>query len=240
MSTQVVLLERVDNLGQMGDVVSVRPGYARNYLLPQKKAMRATKANLAQFEAQRKALEEMNANKRSDAEKLAQKVNGLKVVVIRQAAEAGQLFGSVSTRDIADAIAAAGHKVDRTQVQLNQAFKMIGLFPVTVALHPEVKVEVTLNIARSAEEAAVQEKTGRALIAGESRNDDATEEVQNLRRLVVTSALTKRLKSQLNKMQKKPLIQPLNPALFKTNSSKISPLFNGDIFLFNDLCGHAC
>lgn len=176
MSTQVVLLERVDNLGQMGDVVSVRPGYARNYLLPQKKAMRATKQNLAQFEAQRKALEELNANKRSEAEKLAQKMNGLKIVVIRQAAEAGQLFGSVSTRDIADATAAAGYTIDRTQVQLNQAFKMIGLFPVTVALHPEVKVQVTLNIARSVEEAAVQDKTGRALVAGESRGDDTAED----------------------------------------------------------------
>jgi large subunit ribosomal protein L9 len=175
MSTQVVLLQRVDNLGQMGDVVSVRPGYARNFLLPQKKALRATKQNLAQFEAQRKALEELNANKRGEAEKLAGKMNGLKIVVIRQAAEAGQLFGSVSTRDIAEAVVAAGYTVDRTQVQLNQAFKMIGLFPVTIALHPEVKVQVTLNIARSAEEAAVQEKTGRALVAGEARADDSEE-----------------------------------------------------------------
>ena len=172
MSTQVVLLERVDNLGQMGDVVTVRPGYARNFLLPQKKALRATKQNLVQFEAQRKALEELNANKRTDAEALAKKMDGCKVMIIRQAAEAGQLYGSVTTRDIADAVAQAGFKIDRTQVQLNQAFKMIGLFPVTLALHPEVKVQITLNIARSDEEAKVQEKTGKALIAGASRDED--------------------------------------------------------------------
>ena len=175
MSTQVVLLERVDNLGQMGDVVAVRPGYARNFLLPQKKALRATKQNIAQFEAQRKALETANASKRTDAEALAKKMDGTKVVIIRQAAEAGQLFGSVTTRDIAEAAATAGFKVERTQVQLNQAFKMIGLFPVTIALHPEVKVQITLNIARSDEEAKVQDKTGKALIAGASRDDDAAE-----------------------------------------------------------------
>ena len=176
MSTQVVLLERVDNLGQMGDVVTVRPGYARNFLLPQKKALRATKQHLVQFEAQRKALEELNANKRKDAESLAAKMNGCKVIIIRQAAEAGQLYGSVTTRDIAEATATAGFKIDRTQVQLNQAFKMIGLFPITVALHPEIKVQITLNIARSDEEAKVQDKTGKALIAGASRDDEAAEQ----------------------------------------------------------------
>jgi large subunit ribosomal protein L9 len=171
MSTQVVLLERVDHLGQMGDVVTVRPGFARNYLLPQKKALRATKQNLAQFEAQRKALEDLNAKKRSDAETLSTKMNEAKIVIIRQASEAGQLFGSVTTRDISDAVTALGFKIDRTQVQLNQAFKMIGLFPVTIALHPEVKVQIRMNIARSEEEAAVQDKTGKALIAGASDDE---------------------------------------------------------------------
>jgi large subunit ribosomal protein L9 len=171
MSTQVVLLERVDHLGQMGDVVTVRPGFARNYLLPQKKALRATKQNLAQFEAQRKALEDLNAKKRVDAETLSTKMNNAKIVIIRQASEAGQLFGSVTTRDISDAVTALGFKIDRTQVQLNQAFKMIGLFPVTIALHPEVKVQISMNIARSEEESVVQDKTGKALIAGASDDE---------------------------------------------------------------------
>ncbi len=175
MPTEIILLERVENLGQMGDVVKVKSGYARNFLLPHKKALRATKDNVAYFETQKKALEANNAKKREEASTLAKKVDGLKVVVIRQAAEAGQLFGSVSTRDIAEAISAKGVDVNRNQIQLNQAFKLIGLFPVTVQLHPEVKVQVTLNIARSEEEAKTQEKTGKALIA-ETRAEAAKAE----------------------------------------------------------------
>jgi len=175
MPTEIILLERVDSLGQMGDVVKVKSGYARNFLLPQKKALRATKENVAYFEGQKKALEGNNIKKREEAEKLAKKIDGQKVVIIRQAAEAGQLFGSVSSRDIADAITAAGFKVDRSQVLLNQAFKLIGLFPVSVSLHPEVKVQVTLNIARSEEEAVTQQKTGKALIATSGREEAAAE-----------------------------------------------------------------
>ncbi len=162
---QVILLERVDNLGQMGEVVKVRNGYARNYLLPQKKALRATKDNLAYFETQRAVLEKANAEKRSDAEKLAKKFVGMKVVVVRHAAEGGQLFGSVTARDVAEAITEQGKQdVGRSQVVLNQGFKTIGLFPVTIALHPEVRVEITVNVARTAEEAKIQEKTGKAVI----------------------------------------------------------------------------
>ncbi len=175
MPTEIILLERIESLGQMGDVVKVKSGYARNFLLPKKKALRATKENVAFFETQKKALEATNLKKRDEAEKLAKKVDGLKVVIIRQAAEAGQLFGSVSSRDIAEAITAAGVKVERNQVQVNQAFKLIGLFPVSVALHPEVKSTVTLNIARSEEEAATQEKTGKALIATSGREEAAAE-----------------------------------------------------------------
>ncbi len=175
MPTEIILLERIESLGQMGDVVKVKSGYARNFLLPKKKALRATKENVAFFETQKKALEATNVKKRDEAEKLAKKVDGLKVVIIRQAAEAGQLFGSVSSRDIAEAITAAGVKVERNQVQVNQAFKLIGLFPVSVALHPEVKSTVTLNIARSEEEAATQEKTGKALIATSGREEAAAE-----------------------------------------------------------------
>lgn len=171
MATQVILLERVDNLGNIGDVVAVKPGYARNYLLPQKKALRASKDNVAYFEAQKKYLLAENDKKKAEAEKLAKKLDGAKVAIIRQASEAGQLFGSVAARDVAaEASKASGIAVDRTMVLINQNFKLIGLFPVTVALHPEVKVTITINIARSAEEAETQAKTGRALIAGEGDN----------------------------------------------------------------------
>ncbi|MBU0860156.1 MAG: 50S ribosomal protein L9 [Alphaproteobacteria bacterium] len=161
---QVILLERIDNLGGMGDVVKVKPGFARNFLLPQKKALRATKDNIAYFETQKAGLEKANAERRKEAEKQAAKMKDLKVNVIRHAAEGGQLYGSVSSRDIADAInESSSEKVERHMVSLNQAFKTIGLFPVTVALHPEVKLVVTVNIARTEEEAKIQAKTGRAL-----------------------------------------------------------------------------
>ena len=166
MPTQVILLERVENLGAMGDVVAVKPGYARNYLLPQAKALRATKENVAYFETQKAALQKANAEKKSEAEKLSKKIEGTKVVIIRQASEGGQLYGSVSSRDIAEALSADTKvAVTRGQVALNAAYKTIGLFPVDVVLHPEVKVKITVNVARSAEEAEVQAKTGKAVIA---------------------------------------------------------------------------
>lgn len=170
-NTHIILLERVENLGQMGDVVKVRPGFARNFLLPQGKALRATKENIAQFEAQKKVLEANNAKRKTEAEAIAKKMDNLHVVVVRQASEGGHLYGSVSSRDIADAIAAAGTKVERSQVVVNQAFKTIGLFQVPVALHPEVKVTVTVNIARSEEEAKKQKESGKALIADYSKQE---------------------------------------------------------------------
>ncbi len=172
MLTEIILLERVENLGKMGELVRVKPGYARNFLLPQKKALRATKENIAYFEAQRQALESLNADRRAEAEKLAKKIDGLKVVIIRQASEAGQLYGSVASRDIAEAIAAAcGEAIGRNQVDMNSALKAIGLFPMKISLHPEVKVQVTLNIARSLEEAKTQEKTGKAVIVDHNAED---------------------------------------------------------------------
>jgi len=161
---QVILLERVENLGKMGDVVNVRPGYARNFLLPRQKALRATKENVVFFEAQKKTLEGENLKKKAEAEKLAGKVDGITAAIIRQASEAGQLYGSVTARDIADAVAAKGFKVDRTQVTLDRNYKLLGLYPVKLALHPEVTVTVTINIARSEEEAKIQEERGEALI----------------------------------------------------------------------------
>lgn len=169
MPTQVILLQRVENLGNMGDVVNVKPGYARNYLLPQNKALRATKSNIAYFEGQKASLEKSNADKRKAAETQSKKVDGTIVALIRQASEAGHLFGSVSSRDIADAVTAkTGEKIDRTQVSMVTAFKTLGLFPVEIFLHPEVKVKVTVNIARSDDEAKLQEKTGKAVVAAEA------------------------------------------------------------------------
>lgn len=166
MSTQVILLERVESLGAMGDVVNVKPGYARNYLLPKAKALRATKENIAYYEAQKANLQKLNAEKVGEAQKVAKKVEGAKVVIIRQAAEGGQLFGSVTARDIAEELSAGSSvNVTRGQVLLNQNFKSIGIFTVDVALHAEVKVTVKVNIARTAAEADVQEKTGKAVIA---------------------------------------------------------------------------
>lgn len=155
---EVILLERVEKLGQMGQVVKVRPGFARNYLLPQKKALRATKENMAYFEKQRAQLETQNLARRSDAEHVAKKLDGLSVVIIRQAGESGQLYGSVTARDIADAVTAAGFTVGRSQVVLDKAIKTLGLYPQRVVLHPEVAVSVTVNVAQSAEEAEMQAK----------------------------------------------------------------------------------
>src|SRR6516225_2966700 len=156
----VILLERVHNLGQIGDVVKVKPGYARNFLLPMRKALRATEANKAKFESQRAQIEAMNLEKRSEAEKVKDKVDGTKVVLIRQAGETGQLFGSVNARDLAEAVTVAGFTIDRRQVILDRPIKTLGLHPIRVALHPEVIVAVTANVAKSTEEAEAQEKAG--------------------------------------------------------------------------------
>lgn len=165
---ELILLERVEKLGHMGDVVSVKSGYARNYLLPRGKALRATKDNIAYFEAQKKSLEELNAKQRSEAEKLVSKVEDAVVAVIRQASDGGQLYGSVTSRDIAqDASKVTGVAIDRKMVFVNRSFKMLGLYPVEIRLHPEVKTSITINIARSEEEAKMQEERGEALVASD-------------------------------------------------------------------------
>src|SRR5581483_5052064 len=156
----VILLERIERLGQIGDVVKVKPGFARNFLLPMKKALRATEANKKQFEEQRHQIEANNLKRRQEAEKIKDKVDGLKVVVIRQASETGILFGSVSNRDIAEGVTRAGFTVDRRQVILDKPIKTLGLHDVRVALHPEVVVRFTANVAKSEDEAAAQEKAG--------------------------------------------------------------------------------
>jgi large subunit ribosomal protein L9 len=153
---ELILLERVEKLGQMGQVVKVKPGFARNYLLPQKKALRATKENLAYFETQRAQLEANNLQRRSEAAEIAAKLEGLTVILVRQAGESGQLYGSVSARDIAEAVTEAGFTIEKRQVVLERPIKNLGLHPVRVVLHPEVSVMITANVAQSAEEAAMQ------------------------------------------------------------------------------------
>jgi large subunit ribosomal protein L9 len=155
---EVILLERVEKLGQMGQVVKVRPGFARNYLLPQKKALRATKENLSYFDKQRAQLEAANLKRRAEAEEVAKTFVDFKVVVIRQAGESGQLYGSVSSRDIAEAVTAAGVTIEKRQVVLDSPIKTLGLHPTRVVLHPEVSVTVTVNVAQSEEEADMQAK----------------------------------------------------------------------------------
>lgn len=156
----VILLERIQNLGQMGEVVKVRTGFARNYLLPQKKALRATKENLARFERQRVELEAVNLHRRHEAEKVAERIEGTVVSIIRQAGESGQLYGSVSARDITDALGEEGFKVDRSQIAIDRPIKSIGLSDVRVNLHPEVSAKIVVNVARSTEEADLQAERG--------------------------------------------------------------------------------
>ncbi|MGO9484572.1 MAG: 50S ribosomal protein L9 [Rhodomicrobium sp.] len=153
---QVILLERIGRLGQMGDVVKVRPGFARNFLLPQGKAMRATKDNMKHFEVQRSQLEANNLQRKQEAEAVAAKLTGLRFQVIRQAGDTGQLYGSVSTRDVSDAVTAGGFTIDRVQVLLDRPIKNLGLHQVRVSLHPEVEIRVAVNVARTEEEAQRQ------------------------------------------------------------------------------------
>lgn len=160
----IILLERIENLGQMGDLVKVKPGYARNFLLPTGKALRATKANMERFESERVQREADNLTRKSEAEGVAKKMNDLSVSLIRAASEMGQLYGSVTSRDIAEGVTAQGFTISKNQVDLNTAIKTLGLTPVNVILHPEVSVEVTVNIARSKDEAEEQIKLGRAIV----------------------------------------------------------------------------
>jgi len=152
----VILLERIEKLGAIGDVVKVKNGYARNFLLPRGKALRANESNRKVFEANREKIEAQNAERRSDAEKDAKKVDGLKLQLIRQASNTGQLYGSVSARDLAEALEAEGHKIAKNQIVLDRPIKAIGLQDVKIALHPEVAVTIQVNVARSPEEAELQ------------------------------------------------------------------------------------
>ena len=170
---QVILLERVEKLGQMGDEVKVKDGFARNFLLPKKKALRATKANREFFHTQKSQLEVQNLKQKAEAEKVGKKLEGQTFALLRQAGDRGQLYGSVSPRDIADVITAGGFTVSRTQVPLDKAIKTIGLFPLVVVLHPEVRVTVTINVARTEEEAERQAK-GEDVLADRTAEEEAS------------------------------------------------------------------
>jgi len=174
---QVILLERVEKLGQIGDEVKVKDGFARNYLLPKKKALRATEKNRAYFETQRAQLEARNLERKAEAEKIAKKLDGKSFVLLRQAGDRGQLYGSVSPRDIADIISAGGFTVDRTQVPLDKAIKTIGLFPTSVVLHPEVRVSVTVNVARTEDEAERQAR-GEDVLAERTEAEEAVADAE--------------------------------------------------------------
>ena len=174
-AVELILLQRVEKLGQMGELVKVKPGYARNFLLPQKKAIRASKANVAQFAEQRAQLEAQNIKRREEAERVAERVGGLSVVIIRQAGESGSLYGSVSPRDISDACTESGLTVTRQQVILPAPIKTLGLTEVRGVLHPEVSIPVTVNIARSPEEA---EKQVRGEAVGLAAEEDEAEPLE--------------------------------------------------------------
>ena len=173
---EVILLERVEKLGQMGDVVKVKPGYARNYLLPQKMALRATKANRAYFDQQQTHLEAANLERRSEAEAVGRKFEGLSIVLVRQASEMGQLYGSIRPQDIADGVNDAGVTLEHKQVKLDRPIKTIGLHKVRIALHPEVAVEITANVARSEAEAELQAKAGMPVPAPGTETEAAEDE----------------------------------------------------------------
>ncbi len=168
----VILLERVEKLGAIGDVVKVKDGFARNFLLPRKKALRANEANKKVFEANRERIVAENAARRTDAEAEAKTLEGVSVTLIRQSSNTGQLYGSVAVRDLVEALVADGHKVDKSQIVLDRPIKAIGLYDVKVALHPEVAVTVKVNVARSPEEAEMQAQ-GVDVMASMFERDDA-------------------------------------------------------------------
>lgn len=172
---EVILLERIEKLGQMGDIVKVKSGFARNYLLPQAKALRSNKENLALFEARKVQLEAANLKRKEEAEQIAAKMEGLNLVIVRQAAETGQLYGSVTGRDVRDAIREAGYNIERRQVVLDQPLKEIGTYSIRVILHPDVSRQVGVTVARSAEEA---ERNAKAAAKAAAKAEAAAEVVE--------------------------------------------------------------
>ena len=172
---EIILLERIEKLGGMGDIVGVKDGYARNFLLPRKKALRATPENMERFEREREALENLNSDRRDAASSAATRLEGESIVLIRQASDTLQLYGSVNARDVAEAMAERGAEVRRQQVRLDRPIKSLGMHDVRIALHPEVMVTVKVNVARSPEEAAIQARGGTILDEAEDLAEEAAE-----------------------------------------------------------------
>ena len=168
---EVILLERVENLGIMGDVVRVKPGYARNFLFPNEKAVPASNENKASFEDKRLEIEAKNIETKAEAEKVASKIKGEILILVRQAGDSGQLYGSVNSRDIKNTLKDMGYELDRNQISLNKPIKSVGIHNVSIALHPEIYVEVIANVARSEEEAKIQTETGEAVIAEPEKDE---------------------------------------------------------------------
>ncbi|AQX18548.1 MULTISPECIES: 50S ribosomal protein L9 [unclassified Bartonella] len=185
----IILLERITHLGQIGDIVSVKNGYARNFLLPQGKALRANEANKKHFETQRAQLEARNLERKNEAQKISEKLDGQSFTIIRSAGETGQLYGSVSTRNIADIITENGFSIERNQIELNHPIKTIGLHTISLSLHPEIQVSVTINIARSTSEAERQE-------AGE--NLTSTEAIYSTQEQPLTKETDNHVENNLN------------------------------------------
>ncbi|MBB5073609.1 large subunit ribosomal protein L9 [Bartonella callosciuri] len=184
----IILLERIPRLGQMGDIVSVKDGYARNFLLPQGKALRANETNKKHFETQRAQLEAHNLERKSEAQKVAERLDGKSFVVVRSAGETGQLYGSVSTRDISEIITAEGFSIGRNQIELNHPIKTIGLHTIALSLHPEVQISVTINVARSTSEAQRQAE-GETLTSAEAIYDIQKESLAENKEKQVTEQM---------------------------------------------------
>ncbi|EJF86677.1 50S ribosomal protein L9 [Bartonella rattimassiliensis] len=185
----IILLERIPRLGQMGDIVSVKDGYARNFLLPQGKALRANEANKKHFEIQRAQLEARNLERKSEAQKIAEKLDGQSFIVVRSAGETGQLYGSVSTRDISEIITDEGFSIGKSQIELNHPIKMIGLHTITLSLHPEVQISVVINVARSTSEAQRQ---------AEGETLTSAEEIYNIQEEMLEESQEKLLVEETN------------------------------------------
>jgi len=177
---EVILLERIEKLGQMGDLVVVKPGFARNFLLPQKKAVTATEEHKIQFESQRIHLEAQNLEQKTEAEKVGEKLAGQKIIMVRQAGDAGQLYGSVSARDIADGVTELGFSINRDQIKLGDPIKSIGMHTVAVTLHPEVGVSIVVNVARSIDEAKMQEEIGSVETSDKTKDDSVEKLIEEL------------------------------------------------------------
>ena len=196
----IILLERVEKLGQIGDLVSVKSGFARNYLLPQGKAVFASKENIKLFEERKSQLEGENIARKNEAQKLADKIKFNEVVIIRAASESGQLYGSVSAKDIAQAVSDAGLSINKNQVILNKSLKTLSYEDVSIRLHPEVEFSVKLNIARSSEEAKEQTKSGKAIITTEITGGDIRSEraQKDAKRFEKKENSTKPIKEEIN------------------------------------------